>query len=797
MIYIKLNCKGIIMNFSRRLYNLIFLAIIVILSSSAFAQKSVLKSEAVVIEKETDNKIEDVKSYLKLHEENNIVKIWVFFTDKAISSKSEFDKSATSITLTEHARNRRAKMGLDKITFGDLPVSPVYIQQIETLGGKLRRSSRWLNAASFEISLEFVDTINNLSFVAKVRPVLVYKGKPIKPDNEQKDPIIQDKLQSNYSLDYGQSLDQLAQINVPVVHDKGYNGQGVIVAMFDTGYRKDHEAFAEAYNSGRVLAEWDFIFNDGNTQNEAVDASNQHSHGTLTWSTLGGIKDGILYGPAYGASFILAKTEDVRSETQVEEDNWVAAVEWADSIGADVISSSLGYIDWYEYSDLDGETAVTTIAANLATSYGIVVATSMGNEGSGSGSLIAPADAFEILGVGAVDVYGNIAGFSSRGPTFDGRIKPDVCAQGVATYCASSFGTTSYTTANGTSLSCPLAAGCAAVLLSARPGFTPQLVRRALIETSSHANTPDNTFGYGIIDLDAAVEWGARLASDKIIEQVPMEVAFFDMSDITATQWNWDFGDGTTSNSQNPTHTYNEPGIYDVTLTIASEWGDISDIETNYIVALADTMIYSTDSVYAGQTGIISVELTNSMNLQNMRVPIDISKALTNLIIDSISVNDTRSDGFTVVKSAATSDGKKKAYHIYSMTETLPPGSGAIAKLYIRTDSLSIGGQPNIIDTVTLNQYGPEMSTGEVSFTPVIYNGALYIYNVLRGDANNDAKLNVGDPVFLINHIFRNGPGPITNESGDANFDVTVNIADAVFLINHIFKEGPPPFEFK
>ena len=217
-----------------------------------------------------------------------------------------------------------------------------------------------------------------------------------------------------YNLNYGSSLAQMEQVNVPVLHDLGYNGTGIIVAMFDTGYRKDHEAFALAFSESRVLAEYDFIFDDFETQNEdGIDAFNQHDHGTYTWSTLGGAMDNRLYGPAYGASFILAKTEDVRSETQVEEDNWVAAMEWADSIGADVVSSSLAYSDWYSYSDFDGETAVTTIAANTATSLGIVVCNAMANSGPGYGTLHAPADAFEILSCGAVDVNGVIASFSS------------------------------------------------------------------------------------------------------------------------------------------------------------------------------------------------------------------------------------------------------------------------------------------------------------------------------------------------------------------------------------------------
>jgi subtilisin family serine protease len=214
-----------------------------------------------------------------------------------------------------------------------------------------------------------------------------------------------------------------------------------------------------------------------------------------------------LYGPAYLAQFILAKTEDMRSETPIEEDNWVAGMEWADSIGADVISSSLGYSDWYTYEDFDGHTAVTSIAASHAAALGIVVCNSAGNNGAGVGTINAPADADSMLAIGAVWSDGSIASFSSWGPTYDGRIKPEVCARGVSTVCANPGTTTTFTTANGTSLSCPLAGGCAAVILSAHPAWTPMQVREALMRTASNRACPNNTYGWGIIDLFAAVNY--------------------------------------------------------------------------------------------------------------------------------------------------------------------------------------------------------------------------------------------------------------------------------------------------
>ncbi len=308
-------------------------------------------------------------------------------------------------------------------------------------------------------------------------------------------------------MNYGGSYRQLTQINVPNAHLAGYRGQGVRVCMIDTGYRKDHAIFAEAFTEGRVIAEYDFINDDTNTQNQAGDPSGQHNHGTYCWSTLGGALDGTHYGPAFEAEFLLAKTENVASETQVEEDDWAAAMRWADTMGADVISSSLGYSDWYVTANYNGDFCVTTKAADSAAAIGIVVCNSMGNSGPGATTLSAPADADSIVSCGAVDSNGTIAGFSSRGPTFDGRIKPEVCAQGVATYCATPTTTTSYGRVNGTSLSTPLIGGAAAVILSAHPSWTPMQVREAMMMTASQRCMPGNVYGWGIIDVMAAINY--------------------------------------------------------------------------------------------------------------------------------------------------------------------------------------------------------------------------------------------------------------------------------------------------
>ncbi len=467
-----------------------------------------------VFPKESPVLSQKFKQHLANLEPQDKVKVWVFFTDKGFKDLEGYHSAVAQAekALTFRAAKRRSKtMKPNLADFHDLPVNQAYIDRILNFQAKFRQRSRWLNAASFEIPASELEKILDLSFVRSIKPVLGGKRRPIRIEAPPEAPL---EGKGSFYLNYGDSYAQLQQLNIPAVHDLGYYGQGVLVCMLDTGYRKDHQAFQLAYSEGRVLAEWDFINDDGDTQNEPGDPSGQHNHGTYTWSTLGGAADGNLYGPAYGAYFILAKTEDTSMEEPIEEDNWVAGMEWADSIGADIISSSLAYIDWYTYSDLDGNTAVTTIGADIAAQKGIVVCNAMGNSGPGSGTLLAPADADSIIACGAVYSDGEIVYFSSRGPTYDGRIKPEVCARGVSTRCADPYNVTGYTTASGTSLSTPLIGGAAAVILSAHPDWTPMQVREAMLESGDNSSSPDNTYGWGVPDILAAIQYSFYLTGD-------------------------------------------------------------------------------------------------------------------------------------------------------------------------------------------------------------------------------------------------------------------------------------------
>lgn len=468
------------------------------------------------------------------------IAVWVFFRDRGFQNQEAIDRALKIRKEQFSARvlRRRSKtLGENTVLPSDLPLRKEYIDRILSSGASLRHRSKWLNAISVEATPEMIREMSTQPFVTRIQRVAsIGMIDPLQPADSGKIGG-GDRNRLSGSLDYGPSLGQLEQINVPAVHDSGFSGSGVIVMMLDTGYYKDHESLV----SLDVIAEWDFVFNDGETQNEPEDVSNQHDHGTATWSALGGYMPGQLIGPAYNASFLLAKTEDLRSETPAEEDNYVAALEWGDSLGVDITSASLAYLDFdmgypdYTYEDLDGNTAVISVAVDEAARRGILACNSASNNGPAPGTIWTPADADSMLAVGAVDPDGIITGFSSRGPTYDGRIKPEVVARGSGTYAASASGGYGYF--GGTSLSNPLVGGSAALLLEAHPEWGPMEIREALMATASRATIPDNAYGSGLIDVLAAVyEDGVELTPLPFSITSPAEGDTVPVNDI---QFDW------------------------------------------------------------------------------------------------------------------------------------------------------------------------------------------------------------------------------------------------------------------
>lgn len=444
------------------------------------------------------------------------IKLWVFFTDKGLAPAARGPALAQARhTLSERSLDRRARRsrGLEALVGErDLPVHDAYVTQLLNTGATLRRHSRWLNAVSVSVPGDRLAAIAALPFVREVRPV-VQRFVPIGP--EKRESAMRGQVfmaptspPSDDALDYGDSRAQLDQIDLASLHDDGFSGAGVTVAMFDTGFRKSHDSLSDR----PLVAEYDFVFDDGDTEDEPEDEPGAEFHGTACWSIVGGWDPGKLIGGAYGADFILAKTEDIRFERRVEEDHWVAAMEWAEGLGADVVSSSLGYLDFddgffYRPWELDGRTGVTTLAALEAARLGVVVCTAMGNSGPDSRTLSTPADADSILSIGAVYPSGTIAEFSSRGPTADERIKPEVCARGTDVIAADSGRRNRYYDEfAGTSAATPFVAAAAAVLLEIHPDWTPQDVIAAMRLTATRADRPGNDYGWGILQAAAAAQ---------------------------------------------------------------------------------------------------------------------------------------------------------------------------------------------------------------------------------------------------------------------------------------------------
>jgi serine protease AprX len=436
--------------------------------------------------------------------------VWVYFRDK----NGESPRSAAS-ALTARALERRVRRGrvanasASRIAFEDRPVPTAYVRAVEDRVHRLRHVSRWLNAASVEADDVQTQALLELDFVSRLDVVRRYRrdGEDLSVPTGS-DSVRERESDSLADIDYGTSFDQLAQIQVPALHSRGFHGEEMVVAVFDTGFNNlSHPAFKEM----TILARRDFVNGDGDVT-DGRDRGNG-THGTATLSVLGAFAPGELVGPAFRASFILAKTEDTESETPIEEDHWAAAAEWAEAMGADVISSSLGYLTFdpgypsYDFWEMDGETAVTTRAAQRAAERGVLVVTSNGNGGFNSrhNTLGAPADGKLVLGVGAVDSFGARADFSSVGLTEDGRIKPDVMAKGVLVKLAAASGV-GYRLGNGTSFSCPLVAGVAAVVLQIHPDWRVDQVIKVLRATASRAETPDRLMGWGIVDALTAIE---------------------------------------------------------------------------------------------------------------------------------------------------------------------------------------------------------------------------------------------------------------------------------------------------
>jgi hypothetical protein len=449
----------------------------------------------------------------------------VQLTDK---NNSPYSVNNPLAFLSQRAIDRRIKQNI-AITEHDFPVNPAYVMQIAATGATVLNTSRWLNTVTIETSDPAVlAAVSSLPFVQMVYNV----GRPLPPKKEKFSfqrqgliPAVSSYSTTPLAFDYGPSLNQIAMLAGHLLHSQGKTGQGMVIAVIDAGFfnADNMMVFDSLRNDNRLLGTWDFV--DHNAQ-----VYDDHPHGSFVASIMAGLWHGNLVGTAPHASYWLLRSEYAPTETLMEEFYWAAAAEFADSAGADIINSSLGYYEFddpqhnHTYADMDGKTTPVSRAAAFAASKGMIVCNSAGNEGASNWNyIIAPADADSIISVGAVDDQQNYAWFSSNGPTYDGRVKPTVSAQGQGTYVADLFNNGVFA-GNGTSFSSPLIAGLVACLWQCNPNATAQQVIQALIQSSSQFSSPDTLLGYGIPNVALACQILAALSVQETSYDNPLQV---------------------------------------------------------------------------------------------------------------------------------------------------------------------------------------------------------------------------------------------------------------------------------
>jgi MYXO-CTERM domain-containing protein len=418
--------------------------------------------------------------------------VWVFFADKAVADPgpalAERRRGLDARALARRVRTR----GDDGVDLRDLPPAPAYIARVLATGARLRASSRWLNAISVDATRAQRAAIARLPQVKGLRRVA--RGQRTTNDL----PLAPAPTSIAGAYLVGQA--QLDRLGVPTLHECGLTGAGVVVGVQDSGFALTHQAFAGA----TVLAARDFIHDDDIVADEDGDAEKQDHHGTAVLSLVVGSDGETFSGVAPGVSLLLAKTEDIASETPVEEDYYVEGLEWIEGMGADIFTASLGYIDWYKPEQLDGKTTVVAQAAAIAIGNGLIMFAPTGNSGPNPTTLISPSDVDGIIAIGATNVDGVLADFSSRGPTADGRIKPDLLAPGQGVSCVAPDTLDQYAAQNGTSLATPLAAGVGALLKQAYPQLGPAQMLTLLRDTAVAEGPPESDHGWGMIDGPAA-----------------------------------------------------------------------------------------------------------------------------------------------------------------------------------------------------------------------------------------------------------------------------------------------------
>ena len=443
---------------------------------------------------------------------------WVYFKDKP---NTEFYFENPLQVLSQRSLDRRSNQNI-ALDSKDVPIYQPYINQISASPGiMVKAKSKWLNAVHIRGSVSNIQNLQSLSFVDSIQfanRTLNVSGKRNNSAGANKVTIQNKNLEVATTFAYGNSSNQVEMVNAHLLHQSNNTGTGKIIAVFDSGFSAVNAItpFQRMFNNQFYLGGYNFVAGSTNV-------FSTHNHGTMTLSCMTGYVDGQLVGTAPDASYYLFITEDIFEENPVEESYWVEAAEMADSLGVDIISTSLGYFGYdnpnysYTYQDMTGNTAFASKGANIAFSKGMIVVASAGNSGNSSTPNVGvPAEATNVLAVGAVKFDETYATFSSIGPSFDGRVKPDVMAKGQSTTISDTNG--NIVTASGTSFSCPIIAGAIASFWQAIPWASNQQVVDLVKQSSDRFSNPNNQFGYGIPDFQLALNMAQLIVQENDIE---------------------------------------------------------------------------------------------------------------------------------------------------------------------------------------------------------------------------------------------------------------------------------------
>lgn len=439
---------------------------------------------------------------------------WVYFTDKA---NVEFHLNNPTTILTQQALNRKSQFGIE-IDERDVPVNENYITQIKNQPGiTVLAKSKWFNAVHVRGEETAINNLETLQFVNSI----VFANHALNTNSrllQTNDKFEIENSQTTYN--YGNTFNQVSMISVDQLHQQGFTGDGMIVAVLDSGFSNvdQMDAFENLRNNGKLLDGYDFVDRTDN-----VYAFTGNDHGTKVLSDMAGFIQDEFVGTAPDASYYVFRTEDVFSENPVEESYWVEAAERADSLGVHIINSSLGYTTYdrpeYSYtpSEMNGTTAFISRGASIAAQKGILVVNSAGNSGHVTWETVgAPADSPDVFSIGAVDSNGDYAFFSSVGSSAQPTQKPDVVARGLSAFVVNDQN--NIITNSGTSFSSPIIAGALACLMQALPDKSPEQIKQLVRESSSQFSAPDNFLGFGIPNFSDALQLGLSVNDNQIVQ---------------------------------------------------------------------------------------------------------------------------------------------------------------------------------------------------------------------------------------------------------------------------------------